>query len=668
MASDSPGAGAEAGAEPAVETLVGQTLENYRVLKLLGSGDMGDAYLGEHVATGTKATIKVLRPEVSRDEEAMQRFFDDARSAAGARHPGLMAVYDVGFLADGRGYLVRELFTGESLRARLVRLRSFSVGQAAEIAFHVAAALASAHSAGVVHRDVKPENLFLVPAPELGEHSERVKIADFGVSRLRHALVAGVPLEGTVPVRGTSRYMAPEQGDGDVEVDSRADTYALGCVLYEMLTGRHPFALETSLEITQMRRDAPLVPPSSMQPVPPELDALVMAMLAKDRRQRPSSMADVVKALVLHAGLSLDTAELQPASQLVALADLTDTRRGLRIAPPRPKSAAAAATAGWAVGGIALVLVAVSLLFVFKKRRAMSAEEAASGGGGQAAADEDQGCGEEPPSAAKGAGAVGAAAGLDAVPPPSAKVAAARWVLIMPPDAPVFLGVSSGSTPVALRGFRPGRLAFSPTAPYELQQREVTQVEVVDWQKRKRQPLLAPPSWAGRGVDLVNFPATGVAWGVASAYCADLGGALPTEEQWEYAARGPYRRSWPWGTAPREGDATRAWEAVPQPVLASEEDLTPDDPPIHDLGGNAMEWTADVWRADLPGADEAWVTAEGRVHRAVRGAPLGERAPSVENFEGAAWRTPVCAEGACPKETARTLRFVGFRCVRTPER
>src|SRR5262245_3667450 len=257
--------------------------------------------------------VKVLAPPFDRDRAFVERFRREARAAAGLGHPNIVAVFDTGS-DDGTHYIVTELVEGETLAQRIRRDGPVPADEAVAIGVDVARALAAAHERGVIHRDVKPGNVMLTP-------EGTVKVVDFGIA---HAAGSDT-LTGTGVVLGSTAYLAPEQASGD-RVDARSDVYAFGCVLYEMLTGQVPFRADTPVATMyrHVNEDAP--PPSSIRPVPPGLEAIVMRCLAKDPRRRFASAEDLEAAL---RSASLDGTDTAP---LVPVGGDADTRPVARVA------------------------------------------------------------------------------------------------------------------------------------------------------------------------------------------------------------------------------------------------------------------------------------------------------------------------------------------------
>ena len=222
----------------------GARLGPYRIVASIGAGGMGEVYRAHDARLGRDVAVKVLPAAVADDPDRLHRFEREARAAAALNHPNILAVHDVG-TDGGVAYLVTELLEGRTLRAELgaVALPPLPIARVVDYAVQIAEGLAAAHARGIVHRDLKPENLFVTA-------DGRVKILDFGLAKV---IVPegqdGAATTGTVSgmILGTVGYMAPEQVRGG-QVDTRADIFAFGCVLYEMLSGRRTFARNTSTE------------------------------------------------------------------------------------------------------------------------------------------------------------------------------------------------------------------------------------------------------------------------------------------------------------------------------------------------------------------------------------------------------------------------------------
>ncbi|HNN92896.1 MAG TPA: serine/threonine-protein kinase [Pseudomonadota bacterium] len=279
-----------------------QSIGPYRVIRLLGEGGMGMVYEAIRDDIGARAAVKVLRPEFARNADAASRFFNEARAANMIQHAGVVRIFDYGQLPSGEAYLAMEYLEGESLRARLDREVRLSEVDAMRLARQVASALASAHAKNIVHRDLKPENIMLVADAE-APGGERVKVLDFGIAKL-DSMAGGSVRTRTNTVMGTPTYMAPEQCRGIKTIGDRADVYALGVLLFEMLSGRPPFIAEAPGDMIGMHMFQP--PPMLDTRLPhcdPSLSRLLHTMLLKDPATRPS-MNDVAQTLKALGNLS----------------------------------------------------------------------------------------------------------------------------------------------------------------------------------------------------------------------------------------------------------------------------------------------------------------------------------------------------------------------------
>ena len=292
--------------------MLGQSVGNYRVTQLLGEGGMGAVYLAEHPGIGRRVAVKVLLPQLARDQEMVIRFFNEARAANAVHHPGIVEVLDFGTLPTGAPYIVMEYLDGESLGSRLASAGRLALAGGVEIVAQAARALGAAHAQGIVHRDLKPDNLFLTPAPGMPGR-ERVKVLDFGIAKLSPR---GLGVSTSVKTRtgvlmGTPKYMSPEQCRGTREVDHRSDIYSLGVILYEVLCGAPPFVTEGHGEMIHMHiAQAPAPPRSARAEISIGLERAVLRALAKEPDQRFQSMDELAAALEGRGGA--DAVEAAP--------------------------------------------------------------------------------------------------------------------------------------------------------------------------------------------------------------------------------------------------------------------------------------------------------------------------------------------------------------------
>ncbi len=272
------------------------TLGQYQLSHKIGEGGMGVVYLAEHALLGRTAAVKLLLPQLSQNREIVTRFFNEARAASAIHHPGIVEIYDFGYATDGTAYIVMEHLQGESLSARARRGR-VSYQSALSITRQIAGALTAAHAKGIVHRDLTPDNVFLVPDAEV-PGGERIKLLDFGIAKLAGEHSQGMQqVTQTGAVMGTPTYMSPEQCRG-VAIDHRSDLYSLGCMLFELCTGRPPFVGEGFGDVLAAHIHVP--PPqvhSIAADVPLPLDLLVRRLLIKDPAQRIGSAEEIIHAI-----------------------------------------------------------------------------------------------------------------------------------------------------------------------------------------------------------------------------------------------------------------------------------------------------------------------------------------------------------------------------------
>jgi eukaryotic-like serine/threonine-protein kinase len=266
----------------------------YLIQHVLGSGGNGTVYQAEHASIGHQVAIKVVHPSLSGTAEVLARFGREARICGSLRHPNIGQVYDVGVLDNGAPYMVMELQAGRSLR-EIIDEMTLSIAAIVELGCQLLAGLSAAHHAGVVHRDVKPDNVMIVRD---ATGVVLAKLVDFGVCKQLET-----PFDGRVTQRGmmvgSPDYMAPEQLRGE-DIDARTDVYAVGALLYEAITGRTPFDGRTIADLCASILQAPIEAPTRHRPdCPPELELAVLAALSRDRSQRPPSAEQLARALAL---------------------------------------------------------------------------------------------------------------------------------------------------------------------------------------------------------------------------------------------------------------------------------------------------------------------------------------------------------------------------------
>jgi eukaryotic-like serine/threonine-protein kinase len=258
----------------------------YLLVDRLGSGGMAEVYLAHDEVLGRNVALKVMREAYANDQEFVERFKREARSAASLAHPSIVQIYDQGRTEDSTYYIAMEYVSGGTLKEYMTENGPLGPRRVAAVAVQIAEALEIAHERGVVHRDIKPQNV-LVSA------SGDIKVADFGIARA----AAATAISRTSAVLGTVKYMSPEQATGELATPA-SDLYSLGVVLYEMLTGEVPFDAGSSVGIAMKHVNEPPRPPKELRPEIPEgMNALVTKLLAKDPADRYASAAELLEDL-----------------------------------------------------------------------------------------------------------------------------------------------------------------------------------------------------------------------------------------------------------------------------------------------------------------------------------------------------------------------------------
>jgi serine/threonine-protein kinase len=279
--------------------------ERYRIDALLGEGGMGVVYAATHTVTGKRLALKVLRENHAKDATTRHRFMREARASCAVHHPNVLEIDDVIELADGTPLLVMDLLEGESFGARLEREKKLSLPELAPLMLQVVSAVGTAHQMGVVHRDLKPDNIFLERARDGGI---TVKVLDFGIAKvtLEADAAQSRSITGTGAILGTPYYMAPEQMFGERDVDHRADIWSLGVILYEALAGVRPTQAENIGQVFKIVMTNTIKPIEKAVPeLPLPIAQIVGRMLSRDRDDRPGDLREVAATLKHYASLSV---------------------------------------------------------------------------------------------------------------------------------------------------------------------------------------------------------------------------------------------------------------------------------------------------------------------------------------------------------------------------
>ena len=322
--------------EPAPVVLApGGRIGKYELRERLGMGTFGLIFTAHDTDLDRDVALKVLNPTHVTNRDVVLRFLQEARASARIHHPGIVTVFDFGRAPASTGetaFITMELLQGESLTSRLNRSGRLAPEVACEIARQVASALDAAHRADVLHRDLKPDNIYMVPDPAVPA-GERAKVLDFGLAKLgRH----GHTMSNTI--FGTPRYMSPEQCRSSGEIDQRSDIYSLGCILFELVTGRTPFDGDLRQLIERHQRATPPRARSFAPEISAALDDLIESMLAKDPAARPQTMGALQRSLEALGGMSVGVAMTMPpmAAQLIGLGPTPAAMAAMPAAPAAP--------------------------------------------------------------------------------------------------------------------------------------------------------------------------------------------------------------------------------------------------------------------------------------------------------------------------------------------
>ncbi len=628
------------------DELIGRTIEGrYHVEGLIGLGGMGSVYRVTRVLIGDEVAMKILHTERVMDPHAAERFRREAQAAAKLKHPNAVSIYDFGVTSDGLQFLVMELLEGQSLRQIIKQQGPLAPEVVAEITTQVCAALAEAHRQHIVHRDIKPDNIIIHPT----SMGLRVKVLDFGIAKLRDDMATHLTKTGNI--MGTPHYMSPEQCLGE-EIDSRSDIYSMGIVLYEMLCGRVPFNSPISTAVVIQHVNQPPPPLRSINSsISPQVEAVVLQALQKQPEARPADAGLLARQLsaAVHstsAATPQDPPRAQGSGSLQPATPITQEVTQSRVDTPTPNLAPATvhlprAHASGPTPAVRSTAPSGSLVVAKPNRKLLFAVGAA----------------------VVGFLLMGIIVGLIA------------WSLWPGKKTDTPRGGDSGGrvskpTPPAGMAYVPdGKFTMGNNAGNALEQPahvvtikgffvDIYEVTREDYQKfidaTGRQ---APAEWLnghyphGTG----KWPVTGVSWDDAVAYAKHVGKRLPTEEEWEFAARGTDGRRYPWGNSWKREAANAATTAHHHVEDVGEHDQGASPSGAFDMSGNAAEWTATDLAA-YPGGqlpDRLPDGTEVKRGKVIRGGDFHSNAEQAATT----YRRGLPAQG-------EKYDSIGFRCVK----
>jgi serine/threonine-protein kinase len=591
-----------------LDSLVGTVLDGrYRLDSLIGVGGMGDVYRATHVHLDTEFAVKLLKPEFVANQTAIKRFRLEAKAAGRIHHPNAIRVTDFGVTPEQIVYLVMELVHGESLRNLMRDEGAFDYIRTINIVRQVCGAVEAAHRSGVIHRDLKPDNILI----EKVSDTERVKVLDFGIAKLKEAKSDGF-LTQAGTIIGTPQYMSPEQCQSK-PLDPTSDIYSIGIILYEMLSGEVPFDGESTIQVVFKQLHDPPRPILELAPnVPASLAQVVMRALEKEPDRRQSSalqLSDELKDAVEMAGegeaLSMtDPLVLRPLdaeiirkriSEAETLQEQSDATPIL--AEDRPSSSGKETSvlshASLETGGVSTQ--GESGRVTAPEERVPTAQSTL--GGEQAAAE--LAAGRKAPSRLIALVAVALIALIGtmiyfslrpAQTPPEPQTPTAPEGMVYIPGGKFMMGSQDGEP-------YEGPAHEVEVKPFFLDKYEVTNQDYKQFVEATGHRV--PMHWKFNNSfapDEAILPVTYVTWEDATAYARWANKRLPKEEEWEYAARGGDKGfRYPWGNEWREGYANtnREGQKKPSPIRSFEKDLSPFG--VHDMAGNVGEWVQDFF-------------------------------------------------------------------------
>ncbi len=532
---------------------IGHTIANrYKLEAVLGQGGMSTVYRATDPNLQRKVAIKLIHPHLSSDPQFVRRFEQEAAAVAQLRHPNIIQVYDFNH-ENELYYMVLEYVSGDTLQAQLKTLTAvhqrLPLLEIISIMTTMCQAVDYAHKQGMVHRDLKPANVMLnVQGTPI--------LMDFGVAKMLDA--AHHTATGTVV--GTAKYMSPEQARG-VHPDERADIYSLGVMLFEMITGQPPFDGESAVSIMMKHVNDPLPDIAQIDTsMPDELIEVIEKSLAKTPEARYQTAAEMAEGLE-EVRRSLNEATIPAPKRPREKTDPSDVKRGAAVQPAKRTNNLAL----WLVGlGVALFLLIFGATALFVISRLVQSTELSPG---QAAANFEEQL------------VADAAADL--------------------PSSEQMVKIKGGLYTV---GSESAGSDYAPPQQVQLADYWMDRYEVTNQQYAgflaEAEDQAAPDNWAGRNMPagLENHPVEGVTWEMAQAYCAWAKKRLPTEAEWEVAARGSARLLYPWGNEERTIDLPRTGT---YPVGSVARNRSPFG--VFDMGGNVWEWVDEPYAPVVEG-------------------------------------------------------------------
>ncbi len=660
---------------------IGQVLDGkYRIDSLLGQGGMGSVYRATHILMDHPCAVKVLHSSMMADPSAIPRFQREARAAARIRHQNAIAVNDFGITSDNVVYLVMEFFPGQSLRSLLRENGAFTIERTAKIVERVAAALEAAHQQGIIHRDVKPDNVML---RELPNGEDEVKVLDFGIAKMvdQQSLNESLTITGTII--GTPHYLSPEQCRAATDLDARSDLYSLAVVTHEMLTGSVPFVAATPIAVAMMHISDP--PPPLVGRVPgvtPEAESVIHRAMGKKREERQPTVQEFAREFY-EAVFGFSPAR-EGGTQLIGrtggfpsggypASDGVNTGQtalpGNGTVAIGPGSATGQTTLRTPPGGLPGMGTG-SGLGVPESTPVRSQTIIAGGLSSNTPSTVLVSPAHSSSTVAQPTSRRGLLIGLGALVLVGGGLAAA-WAgglfspapVVVPPTnphpeptgppvpPPGMVYIPGGTFTMGRDG---GDIYEAPPhevtlKPYFLDKTEVTNKQYAEFVQATGYNV--PEDWTNGTYKVgdADLPVVNVEWKDARAYAEWAKKRLPTEAEWEFAARGTDGRLYPWGNDWVPGNAYTKESGLTtlQPVGSSPSGASPFG--VLDMAGNVWEW-CDQNFAPYPGSS---AEPKDLTFKIIRGGSLGDE----KNKAMATYRNWVPPE--------RRYEALGFRCAKS---
>jgi len=580
--------------------------DKYRIEEKIGEGGMGKVYRATHVHMDNTVALKILHTHLASDQTALERFRREARAAAYIRHPNAVAVTDFGVTKDtGIAYLVMEFLEGVELRQKIKQQKQLDYEETFFIVQQTCAALQAAHAKGIIHRDLKPDNIWLLPTED---GITRVKVLDFGIAKLKTTTETSALTQQGMIV-GTPYYMSPEQCRGE-ELDARSDIYSMGVILYEMMTGEVPFQASTPVGVVLKHANEPPRPPHELRgELPTPLEDVILRALKKkreDRQESATQLAQELETALYAAGIELKllgTATPQGTLLPTGYTNAPKTAMSMQGSVGIGSPTQAAETSQTALGGATAGQATTP---------STEASQRPIFGSLQPSVDTTTGglAGKKLILAAAAFVVIAVVAVViwmsqstpqpspDPVPPPSPRNDTPKPPPGDPNPPPGMIYLKGGEFTMGndLSNDEFQKPEHPETvSPFFMDQYEVTVEDYYKFMKARNQE--PPQGWSEswkQGVfapEERRLPVTNVSWYDAQEYAEFVGKRLPTEAEWEYAARGTDKRLYPWGKSfnPDYGNIGEGRPKAIRPVGSFPNDRSPFG--LLDMAGNVAEWT-----------------------------------------------------------------------------